>query len=67
MTPEQQAAYVMAQAAALNAEVAGMQAENWMREMQGHTIAYGEDAFQDAINRYGVHHNAVIGFFHQYG
>jgi len=63
MTSEQQAAYIMAQAAALNAEVAGMQAENAFREMQGHTIAYGEDAFQAAINRYGVHHNAVVGFF----
>lgn len=63
MTPEQEAAYIIAQAAVLSATVAGMQAENAYREMQGKTIAYGEDAFVDAINRSGVHHNAVMELF----
>ena len=34
MTPEQQAAYIIAQAAVLSATVAGMQAENAFRAMK---------------------------------
>lgn len=66
MTPEQKAAFVNAQAALLNAEIAGMQAENQHRLSRGETIAYGEDGFHEAFKRYeGVlGHNAVISFFH---
>lgn len=63
MTPEQQAAYVIAQAACLMAEVAGMQAENQWRVQNGNSLAYGEDAFQQVIQKYGVHHNGTIGLF----
>lgn len=64
MTNEQKAAYVMAQAAAANAEVAAMQAANQYREMQGHTIAYDEAAFLSMIDKYQLHHNDVLGMFH---
>lgn len=30
---------------AIQAEIDGMKAENWMRVMQGLTIAYGEETF----------------------
>lgn len=63
MTPEQQAAYIMAQAACAIAEVAGMQAENQQRAASGLSPAYTEQAFNDVVARNGVHHNAVISFF----
>ncbi len=63
MTPEQQAAFIMAQAACALAEVAGMQAANAHRLSLGLTIAYDEDAFQSVIARNGIGHNDVISFF----
>ena len=63
MTPEQQAAYINAQTAAVQAEIAGMVAENTFREMNGETIAYGHAAFRALIDEYGISHNAVVGFF----
>ena len=66
MTPEQQAAYIMAQTAAVQAEIAGMQAENTFREMQGKTIAYDHEAFRSLIDQYGISHNAVVSFFMHY-
>lgn len=63
MTPEQQAAYVIAQSHAAMIEAMGMVAENQHRTMNGMSIAYGAEAFQDLINRYGISHNAVISFF----
>lgn len=64
MTPEQNAAYVMAQAACLIAETFGMHAENMQREHRGESMAFVEKDFQDAINKYGVHRNGVISLFH---
>lgn len=63
MTPEQHAAYINAQAAAARIELEAMKAANWMREMQGHTIAYGEEDFLALIDKYGLHHNAVLTMF----
>lgn len=63
MTPEQQAAYVMAQAACAMAEIAGMQAENQKRAHRGESPAYGEDAFNSVIERNVIGHNAVLGLF----
>ena len=63
MTPEQSAAYIHAQAVAALAEIEAMKAENWMREMKGHTIAYGEEEFLAVIDKYGIHHNAVLMTF----
>jgi hypothetical protein len=63
MTPEQQAAFIMAQAACAMAEIAGMQAENQHRLSLGHSIAYDEDAFGCVIARNVIGHNDVISFF----
>lgn len=63
MTPEQQAAYVFAQSAAAIAEIEAMKAANEARAASGDSPAYGEDAFRDLIDKYGLHHNAVIGLF----
>lgn len=64
MTDEQKAAYVMAQAAIMNATVTGMIAENYTRMSRGESLAYGEEAFQELINNSGIHHNACITLFH---
>lgn len=62
MNENQRAAFIMAQAAVLQAEVAGMVAENQHRLSLGHSIAYGEDAFQAAIARSGCAHNDAVAF-----
>ncbi|MCH7910952.1 MAG: hypothetical protein IIB38_15225 [Candidatus Hydrogenedentes bacterium] len=51
MTTEERAAFLIAQAAILNAEIAGMVAENMQREAVGASMAYGEDAFQEVIDK----------------
>ena len=63
MTDEQKAAYIMAQAAVLNATVAGMTAENEDRISRGLTIAFDEAAFVAVVNDSGCHHNTVVAFF----
>jgi hypothetical protein len=63
MTPEQQAAYVISQAACAMAEIAGMQAENQHRLFLGQSIAYGEDAFAAVAERNFIGHNNVLGMF----
>lgn len=63
MTPEQKAAYVIAQAACASAEIAAMQAANQQRERQGFAQAWDEAAFLSIPDKYGIHHNAVISLF----
>jgi hypothetical protein len=50
-------AFVMAQIALLNCEVAGMQAENTHRLSCGQSVAYGADEFAAVRQQY----EAVIG------
>jgi hypothetical protein len=54
---EGQYAYVMAQIALMNAEVAGMQAENQHRMNRGNSIAYGDAEFAEVR----AHYEARIG------
>ena len=67
MTEAQSAAYVMAQAALLNARIAGMAAENMQRAHLGQSMAYGEDAFAAVAREYQsvLGHNAVLWLFQQ--
>ena len=51
---------VLAAIARLNAEVAGMVAENKMRERSDQGIAYPESAFTKAIEENGLTQNDVI-------
>ena len=46
MTDEQKTAYVIAKVACANSEIAAMQAANQHRLSLGHSIAYGEEAFE---------------------
>lgn len=54
MTPEQKAAFIMGQAAMLNAILAGMLSENQMRLHRGEAPAYTEEAFQRVIAEYSI-------------
>ena len=65
MTPEQKAAYIIAQAAALSAHVTGMVAENQVRIAGGDSLAYDEAAFDTVIARYCVEHNEVLSFLEE--
>lgn len=63
MTPEQAAAFVTAQAACANAEVAAMTAANAERIRRGESAAYTDGNFMDVIDRYTIGHNAVLQLF----
>jgi hypothetical protein len=60
MTDEQRLVYT--RGILLNAEITmnAMIADNKQREVMGESIAYGEKAFIDLIEEYGIHHNALI-------
>ncbi len=63
ITPEQSASFVFANSVAAFAEIQGMVAENTFREQKGETVAYGEEAFLAVIEKYGIHHNAVLSLY----
>jgi len=55
-----QIAYVMAQTAAATARIEAMKAANAERSDRGLAKAYPEEAFENVINEFGLHHNAVL-------
>jgi len=55
-----QVAYVMAQTVAASARIEAMKAANAERADHGHAPAYNEEAFEEVINEFGLHHNAVM-------
>ncbi len=63
MTPEQQAAYIVAQAACMHAEIEGMRSENLAAAVNSEPPPYRKADFDALPVRYGLHHNAVIGYF----
>jgi hypothetical protein len=66
MNENERAAYIQSQVACALIEMEAMKAANWMREMQGHTIAYGEEAFNNLVVKYGIGHNDVIGYLNKH-
>lgn len=63
MTPEQAAAYVMAQAACVMAEVAAMQADNAEYSRRGLDPPHAMSDFTHLIDQYAISHNAVRELF----
>lgn len=63
MNPEQAAAFVIAQAACANAEIAAMQAANAQCARRGDAQTYDEKHFMAVIDQYGISHNAVLTTF----
>ena len=71
MTSEERVAFINAMVACAEIEAKGMEAENQHRlriSVSGmgvscsNSIAYGKDAFDSLIDKYGIHHNAVLGY-----
>jgi hypothetical protein len=54
MNEDQRAAFIVAQAAMLNARIAGMEAENRGREHRGEAPAYVQIAFEQVIGEFSV-------------
>ena len=63
MTPEQQAAFIHAQAACAMIECAGMQAANRHAELSGQHPPYGHQDFLNIMKSCLVGHNEVLTFF----
>ena len=63
MNEDQDAAYIVSQSVCALIEAMGMTAENNQRIHRGQSMAYTEEAFTALIERYGIHHNSVIGFY----
>lgn len=63
MTPDQAAAYVMAQSVLLSARIAGMMAENMQRQHRNESMAYTEEHFSAAAQEYAVGHNTVLALY----
>lgn len=59
MTDDLKAAILNARSATLNAEIAGMVAENQHRISCGESIAYGKEAFDAAIEANGLGYNGI--------
>lgn len=56
------AAFIISQAACAIIDAAGMTAENKQREHNGQSMAYVDADFFRLIDKYGIHHNAVVSF-----
>lgn len=69
MTPEQAAAFVIAQAACATAEIEAMKRGNMDAEHARLKTGapefppYGADDFRAVIEKYGIHYNAVLSTF----
>ena len=63
MTPEQKAAYVIAQTACMMVTLEAMRLENADCERYGRPRTYGPSDFSALPETFGVHHNAVVTFF----
>lgn len=62
MDIQARAAFIVAQAACANAEIAAMQAENQQRAAIGASPAYTEDQFRAVPDQYQIGWNAVIEY-----
>ena len=60
LTPEQQAAFVMARSACAMITAMGMAAENDQRKALGQSMAYQDTDFQALIDQFGISHNAAL-------
>lgn len=64
LSTEEKAAVVNARCATAMIRAMGMQAENSERIRTGHSIKYGEKAFESVIEQEGTHWNAVAEFLY---
>lgn len=62
MNQESRAAFIIAQAACAQAEIAGMMSENMLAMVTQKDLIYTKADFDDLIMKYGIHHNAVLTY-----
>jgi hypothetical protein len=65
MTSEQSAAYVYANSVAALVELEAMKAANFERQLNNESLAYNENTIAEIIQKYGIHHNAILSLFSQ--
>lgn len=65
MTPEQQAAYVIAQSASALIEAVGMMSDNLQRMRRGEALVWDNDDFSSLISKYSIGHNDVLSLYQQ--
>ncbi len=64
MTPEQKAAYVIAQSVCAFAELMHMTEHNTRDSIKGiHPPLYNPSDFIEVMDKYGLQHNTLISFF----
>lgn len=63
MTEEQRAAYVISQSVCCMVEAMGMVSMNMQGSHRGEAIAYIDEHFTALIDKWGIHHNGVMGVF----
>ncbi len=64
-TPEQRSAYINSQVACAMVEAMGMQAQNDYRKHIGEAPEYTYVDFEALPTKYGIFHNAVIGYLRE--
>lgn len=64
MTQEEKVAYINAQVVCAQAEIAALNAENFAAMMQDQVPPNPPEFFHQVPLKYGIHHNAVLTFFH---
>lgn len=62
----QKSAYITAQSACLQAEVAAMQQQNTEDTAAGRRLTYAAYDFMGLIDKYGLGHNAVLTYLQDY-
>ncbi len=65
MDASERIAYINAMVVCAQIEAEGMKAENQYRVSGGESIAYGKEQFDSLIEKYGIHHNAVLGYLRE--
>lgn len=63
MTDEMKVAYINAQIVSAQCRIFGMVAENAYQRSRGAPAPYRFDDFEKVSIEFGIHHNAVIGYF----
>lgn len=63
MTPEQAAAFVIAQAACAQVRCFAMQTQNFMDARTNKPLTWQPKDFDDLLNRFYINHNAVLHIF----
>lgn len=62
MDKEQRTAYINAMVACANIEALGMAAANGHCLMFNEPLPYKREDFLALLDKYGIHHNSVVGF-----